>query len=292
VPVVHHPPLHRLLPLPVRRVVYYRQVHGRRPPLRVPRTFNEKLNWRISFDRRRLLAPTCDKLAMKEHALRAAPSLVRVPRTCWAGTDVTELAGVPLPDHWVLKPNHSCRRVLYGRGRPDPAELTRATAGWVRERYDRNSGEWAYRRARPGLLVEEFAGDPGTVPVDLKVLAFDGTPRLVEVHTGRGADHRVRLYTPDWRPLPWTEGYPPGPAVDPPHVLERMLKATTALAEGFDMLRVDWYEHAGSLVFGELTPYPGAGLSALEPELDRLLGDWWTLPGAGPDGRVLPLPLR
>jgi hypothetical protein len=271
--------------------VYFRQVHGRRPSLLAPRTFTEKVNWRICFDRRPLLAPTCDKLAMKEHALREAPGLVRVPHTYWAGTDVAGLAAVDLPDRWVLKPNHSCRRVLVGRGPADPAALARATAGWVAERYDRTSGEWAYRRARPGLLAEEFVGD-AEVPVDLKVLVSDGTPRLVEVHTGRGADHRLRLYTPDWEPLPWTMGYPPGPDAEPPAVLDPMLKASAALAAGFDMLRVDWYEHDGSLWFGELTPYPGAGLSALEPELDRLLGGWWTLPAARPDGRVLPLALR
>jgi hypothetical protein len=274
--------------------VYFRQVHGRRAPLLAPRTFTEKVNWRIIFDRRPLLVPTCDKLAMKEHALREAPGLVRVPRTYWAGTDVAGLAGVELPGRWVLKPNHSCRRVLVGGGPADPAALARATAGWVAERYDRNSGEWAYRRARRALLAEEFVGPPsgGAAPVDLKVLTFDGTPRLVEVHTGRGADHRVRLYTPDWDPLPWTLGYPRGADAGPPAVLDRMLKASAALAAGFDMLRVDWYEHDGAPWFGELTPYPGAGLSAVEPELDRLLGGWWTLPGARADGRVLPLPLR
>jgi hypothetical protein len=292
VPVLRHSPLHRLLPLPARRAVYFRQIHGRRPPLLAPRTFTEKVNWRISFDRRPLLVPTCDKLAMKQHALRAAAGLARVPRTCWSGTDVAELSGVALPERWVLKPNHSCRRVLVGTGPADPCRLARDTAGWAAERYDRNSGEWAYRRARPGLLVEEFVGDPGGVPVDLKVLTFHGSPRLVEVHSGRGADHRVRLYTPDWEPLPWTEGYARGPAVSRPAVLSPMLEASAALAAGFDMLRVDWYEHQGTLWFGELTPYPGAGLSALEPELDGLLGSWWTRPGARADGRVLPRPLR
>src|SRR3982750_723333 len=44
-----------------------RRATGPLPPPR-PRTFTEKLNWRITLDRRELLAPTCDKLAMKEHA--------------------------------------------------------------------------------------------------------------------------------------------------------------------------------------------------------------------------------
>ncbi|WP_167761071.1 ATP-grasp fold amidoligase family protein [Geodermatophilus sp. DF01_2] len=267
----------RLLPSPVRRVRLYRQVAGRFPPLR-PRTFTEKLNWRICVDRRALLAPTCDKLAMKEHARTLAPGLVRIPETLWCGTDVAELADVALPDHWVLKPNHSCIRRLFGDGPADVAEVRRRTAGWVEEQYWRKSEEWAYRRARPGLLVEEFVGLPGAVPADLKVLVVGGEPRLVELHTGRDDDHRARLYSPAWEPLPWTIGYRPGPDADPPELLEDLLKAATALADGFDMLRVDFYEADGELWFGELTPYPGAGLSPLEPALDAELGGAWPLP--------------
>ena len=267
----------RLLPAPMRRTVLYRQATGHLPPLR-PRTFTEKLNWRICFDRRDLLAPTCDKLAMKDHARRTAPGLVRVPETLWSGTDVGELARVDLSGHWVLKPNHSCIRRLFGRGPADVAYLRGRTAGWVEEQYWRKSEEWAYRRARPCLLVEEFVGVPGVVPSDLKVLVVGGAPRLVELHSGRDHDHRARLYDPDWRPLPWTIGYRPGPDADPPERLDDLLKAATALADGFDMLRVDFYEVDRELWFGELTPYPGAGLSPLEPDLDAELGRDWTLP--------------
>ena len=48
------------------------------------------------------------------------------------------------------------------------------------------------------------------------------------------------------------------------------------------MLRVDCYEVDGELWFGELTPYPGAGLSPLEPDLDAWLGGTWTLPRLRP----------
>jgi hypothetical protein len=170
--------------------------------------------------------------------------------------------------------------VLLGSGRADPGALAAGTAGWVDERYWRKSGEWAYRRARPCLLVEEHVGTAGGPPSDLKVLVLDGVPRVVEVHTGRGSSHGVRLYGPDWTPLPWTFGYPAGPDARRPDRLEELLAAAAALAAGFDMLRVDLYEAGGRLWFGELTPYPGAGLTRIEPDADLLLGGWWTLPTA------------
>jgi hypothetical protein len=270
-----------LVPLPVRRAWRYHRAHGRLPHLLRPRSFTDKLNWRISFDRRDILASTCYKLAMKEHARREAADLVRIPRTYWVGTDVGELAGLPLPDRWVLKPNHSCMRVLFGEGPPDPARLAVRTAGWVQDEYWRKCDEWAYRLARQVLLVEDLVGIPGEVPADLKVLVFDGVPRLISVHTARQDRQSVRLYTPDWEPVRLDSGHPMGPDRPAPTRLADMLAAAAVLAAGHDMLRVDFYEHDGVLWFGELTPYPGAGLVRLHPELDELLGSWWSLPRLG-----------
>ena len=272
----------RALPIPARQMLRFRRAHGRMLPLRRPRTFNEKVHWRLRYDRRPLLAATCDKLAMKEHARRLAPGLVRIPETFWFGTDVAELAHVELPPHWVLKPNASSGLVVFGHGPARPDELGVSTEGWLDRKGRRQHEEWAYRQARPGLLVEEFIGYPGEIPADLKVLVFDGVPRIVAVHTTRNTVHRNRLYTPDWEPLPWTGGYDRGPDMPRPERLEDMLKAASALAAGFDMLRVDFYEHEGVLWFGELTPYPGSGLTRIEPELDVLQGSWWTLPAIGP----------
>ena len=252
-----------------------------------PQTFSEKVNWRILFDRRPLLAPTCDKLAMKEYARRVGPDTLHVPELYWSGTDVTELADVDLPPHWVLKPNNASGLVVLGSGRPDVDELAATTRGWEDVRHWRRSDEWAYRQARRGLLVEELVGAPGRACPDLKVLVFDGVPRIVGVHTGRRRDHRVRYYDTNWTPLPWRGGQDQGPDVPPPCRLSEMLAASSALAEGFDMLRVDFYEHDGVLWFGELTPYPGAGLSRLDPSLDELLGSLWTLPDLDPPPPLL-----
>lgn len=263
--------------MPARQILRFRRAHGRMPPL-LPRSFNEKVYWRLRYDRRPILDITCDKLAMKEHARRIAPGIVRIPETLWCGTDVAELADVDLPARWVLKPNAASGLVIFGQGQARPDELAARTQRWLRRKNHRQHEEWAYRRARSLLLVEEFIGASDEVPADLKVLVFDGVPRIVAVHTGRTSVHRNRLYTPDWEPLPWTGGYPAGPDVPRPERLEDMLKAASALAAGFDMLRVDFYEDEGVLWFGELTPYPGAGTRLIEPELDVLQGQWWTLP--------------
>ncbi|WP_222192770.1 ATP-grasp fold amidoligase family protein [Modestobacter italicus] len=266
----------RRLPLLAKRAVLYRRAHGRWPG-RPPRTFTEKVNWRVVHDRRPLIGRLGDKLAMKDHASTVLPSL-SVPRVLWTGTDVAELAEVALPDRWVLKPNHGTMRVHLGAGRPDVAALRRLTTGWLDEPLFRDRGEWVYSQARRTLLVEEFIGSAGEVPADHKLLVFGGRLELVQVDTGRFGQHRRRLYTPDWTPVDVVEAVPPGPVTPPPASLPELTKVAEALGEGLDFIRVDLFDVAGEVWFGELTPYPGGGLDRFDPDLDRRLGALWQLP--------------
>ncbi|MCF6507428.1 hypothetical protein E9549_08405 [Blastococcus sp. MG754426] len=269
----------RRLPLAAKRAVLYAEAHGRRPPLRRPRTFTEKLNWRIVHDRRPLIGQLGDKLAMKDYAARTCPGLA-VPRVFWAGTDLGELAGSALPERWVLKPNHGTMRVHRGAGRPDVPALRRLTEGWLDEPLWPERGEWVYSRARRLLLAEEFLGRPGEVLADHKFLVFGGRVRLVQVDTGRlTGSHSRRLYTRDWVPVTAHEPHVvTGPVTAPPAALPAMLATAEALGAAFDFIRVDLYDVDGEVWFGELTPYPGGGLDPFDPELDRWLGGWWTLP--------------
>ncbi|MGY1828424.1 MULTISPECIES: ATP-grasp fold amidoligase family protein [unclassified Blastococcus] len=269
----------RRLPIAAKRALLYAEAHGRLPRLRDPRTFTEKLNWRIVHDRRPLIGQLGDKLAMKEHAARTCPGLA-VPRVLWTGTDVGELAAAELPERWVLKPNHGTMRVHRGAGRPDVPVLRRLTADWLGEPLWPERGEWVYSQARRLLLAEEFLGRPGEVLADHKFLVFGGRVRLVQVETGRlTGSHSRRLYTRDWVPVAAREPHvATGPVTPPPATLPAMLGVAETLGAAFDFVRVDLYDVDGEVWFGELTPYPGGGLDPFDPELDRLLGSWWTLP--------------
>ena len=264
------------LPLGAKRAVLYRRAHGRWPA-RPPRTFTEKVNWRVVHDRRPLIGQLGDKLAMKAYAEEVFPA-VQVPRVLWTGTDVAALADAGLPERWVLKSNHGTMRVHIGTGAPDVDELRRITAGWLDEPLFRDRGEWVYSQARRLLLVEEFIGSDGAVPADHKFLVFGGRVRLVQVDTGRFGAHRRRLYDPDWTPVTVAEAVAPGPVTPPPAALAAMTKVAEALGAAFDFVRVDLFDVDGEVWFGELTPYPGGGLDAFDPVLDEQLGEWWQLP--------------
>lgn len=278
----------RSLPVGTRRALAYRRAFGAFPRRRDPRTFNEKLDRRLLADRRPRLVTACDKLAAKDAAAAAG---VPVARTLWVGTDVRGLVDADLGAHWVLKPNHrSGGLVHHGHGAPDRDALevlAGTTHGWLDPGTDeQRMGEWGYSGARRVLLVEERLGDPAADLADWKVHVIGGEPVLVQVHTGRFGDHRVRWYRPDWTPTDVTVAETrPADLVPPPAALPALLATARRLAAGWDYVRVDLYlvpDGTGTdrVVFGELTVYPGSGLTDFRehPELDRELGDRWVLP--------------
>ncbi len=271
-----------LLPTYARRQILFIICQHRVGHFRHPRTFSEKVNWRLLYDRRPLLATACDKLAAKDRAQRLG---LRAPKTIWQGVDVAELAGLRLPERWVLKPNHGCGLIYLGNGPVrDIEELRSRTRHWAGESAEARKGEWAYTRARRLLLVEEMVGAEATPPADYKVFVFHGEPRLISVERDRFVRHCRRFYTPDWQPLTAQLGVGwrirPLAEIEPrPPSLPKMLAAARLMAGSFDFVRVDLYSIGEEVFVGELTPYPGGGLARFWPRrLDSELGDLWKLP--------------
>lgn len=267
------------LPPGVERRLLYGYYNRKLPRFGKPVTFSDKVNWRILNDRRPLLEWTCDKLAMKEYASKQEIDRLHVPHTIWSGSDIHDLRSADLPERWVLKPNHRSGLIHFGRGQADCQDLTAVTATWLDPFESSKMHEWAYAKARPMLLVEELLGPPGSPPPDYKIFVFDGEPEIIEM-VNRYDGNQQRLYRSDWSPLDVLYG-PQGmaPIAPPPPGLDRMLAIAQQLARPFDFMRVDLYDVDGSIVFGELTPYPCGGLERFRPaSFDVELGKKWQLP--------------
>jgi hypothetical protein len=268
------------LPNGMRRRLLFAYFNRQLPHLGKPVTFNEKVNWRILYDRRPLLKWTCDKLATKERVIDAALADLHVPQTIWSGTDVRDLQSIELPEHWVLKPNHRSGLIHFGSGAPDSAELAKLTATWLDDVHSNRFGEWAYSAARPMFFVEELLGTPGEPPPDYKFYVFDGEVAYVEMHVNRFSGHQLRIYLPDWTPLDvYSPGVTRATVAPPPPNLDRMLAVASRLGRPFDFIRVDLYDVNGVIELGELTAYPAGGLDRFIPtSFDTELGAKWQLP--------------
>ncbi|HET6732823.1 ATP-grasp fold amidoligase family protein [Mycobacterium sp.] len=270
-----------VLPVPLVRHAFHLTMIHKPGNFRQPRTFNEKVNWRILYDRRDRIVAACDKMRMKAMARAAYLGAdLRIPETYWYGTDLRDapdLAGLP---PWVLKPNHSSGHVVLG---PDPqtdvAALLEQTRDWWK-RTPLELGEWGYGEARPLLLLEErIPTRDGSPPADYKFFVFDGRVELIQVNRGRFDDQTATFLDADWNRLPVRWRIRPVADEPRPAELDTMLEIARTLGSGWDFIRVDLYAVDGSVWFGEYTPYPGGGLLRYTPrQFDAEQGRHWQLP--------------
>src|SRR5206468_179681 len=96
----------------------------------------------------------------------------------------------------------------------------------------------------------------------------------------RFQDHRRNLYLPDWQPVDVEYKCRRSDVELPkPRSLPVLLEVAEALGQETDFIRVDLYDLAGRIVFGELTNYPGGGQERFTPAAyDEELGAWWSPP--------------
>jgi hypothetical protein len=271
---------------------------------RSPRTFTEKVRYKMLRDHRQLVVTFADKAAVREH-VAALGHADLLPEVLGVVDHPDELLGLDLPASYVVKPTHGSGAAVvvspeapadavlprpewgwvYAHVRPGAAHrgaLRDIAAGWTTKLYGRGPNEeWAYSRITPRIIVEEkLSGADGGIPDDYKFFVFHGTCRYVQVDAGRFDTRTQDFYDPGWRHLPLSGGpaWATPPREAPPRLGE-MVAAAESLARGTDFVRADLYLLPDRVVFGELTSYPAGGHSPFRPESwDAEFGSHWTVP--------------
>lgn len=253
----------------VRVSIVYLWRLGYLPNLDQPRLFTEWVQWRKLEDRDLSLAVLTDKLAAKSLARDVLGTEFVIP-TLWHGDELPSTPPWPMP--FIVKANHGCQQFVVVRCEEDWQRARWNAPRWLRSAYGRWLDEWHYGRARRTILVEPFIGPAEGLPVDYKVYVFGGVARFVQVHVGRGKDHRWVQFDRRWQRV--SDG---SDNIVAPSKLHEMLSAAEEMAGCRDHLRVDFYEVNGRLWFGETCLFPGSGLDRFAPlSLDKTFGDFWT----------------
>ncbi len=298
----------------------YEDLYGRASD--VPESFSEKVIHRMAFDRRPLLTTFADKVAVRAFVTERL-GREYLPETYGIYIRGRDIDWDRLPREFVLKASHGsgavaivCDRAPRGVlptkaqgaswGRiwcihpddVDRTELARLADGWVRLSYEypsrRSLPEWAYAGVPPRVITQELLlGPDGQLPHDYKFFMMNGECSAVQLNAGPFGEKRLAYFSREWEHLPVTR---PGSGFLPPHDedlaqpahLDLMLLAARKLSKGIDFVRVDLYDLADRVAFGELTNYPSAGKLRFEPaEFDRTLGARWQVPRRG-DKTVVP----
>ena len=281
------PPLRGSAAASLRIALTYFCRHGRLPDLSTPTRFTELVQLRKLHDRDARLPLFADKLGVKHLVADRLGSEWIVP-TLWSGRDLPQQPEWPRP--FVVKARHGCNQLAFVRtGREDWEAIRREAERWLGKRYGSWLDEWLYGEIERGLIVEPFIGVSGQLPLDYKFYVFDGRVAFVQVHLDREHRHRWTVLDRAWRPI---AGCRRVDSVAPPASFATMVDAAEEMGRGFDFVRVDLYEPAGTPLFGEMSFYPGSGLDRFDPpELDTLMGSLW-LAARGDVREVRPIKRR
>jgi TupA-like ATPgrasp len=255
----------------LRILLTYGWRHRRLARLDPPQRFTEWVQWRKLYDHDPRMPALADKLMVKRHVANILGHEWITP-TLFHAQDLPEVARWKAP--FVVKSRHGSNQNAFIRtGWEDWGAIRSRARRWMRRPYGLLLDEWLYRHIPLGILVEPFIGTGPTLPVDYKIYVFGGRAVCVKVDRDREQRHWRAIYDLGWQPV-WS---PPGwRHQPPPAALGQMIEAAEALGRGFSFVRADFYEVRGRPRFGELTFYPGSGLSPLADDLDYWLGSHWT----------------
>jgi hypothetical protein len=266
-----------------RLVLRYRMRNalGYTPNLKNPRTYNEKLGWRMLNDRNPLLPITTDKLAVRDYVAGKIGGEILIP-LLGVYERAADISWDSLPNRFIMKAAHGCDMNLIVRDKSlaDEQEVRRTADSWLRRSHYAESREWAYRTIPHRIIIEELLVDEdGELPFDFKFIVFHGRAELVRVHLGRFSEHRVNFYDRELAFIPMRQTLPTDPAYGPPRQVTGMLEIAEKLAEDFDYARIDLYLCRGRVRFGEITHYDGSAEQRFRPaELDEKIGGLWQVP--------------
>ena len=269
-----------------------------------PRTFTDKVRYKMLRDRRAIIVTFADKWAARQY-VSSVIGPGQLPEAYGAVDRPADLLDLDLPASYVVKPTHGSGAVVVVSPRADPdarlppaehswvychvrpafadrAHLAAIAAHWMGQLYGQGPNrEWVYGEIPPRVLVEELLEGPdGSLPDDHKLFVFHGRCHFVQVDGGRFGRRTQDFFTPSWEHLPFSGGPPfADPPPPRPDRLAGMIELAERLAAPTDFVRVDLYLLPDRIVLGELTNYPAGGDSPFFPEsFNEVFGRPWTVP--------------
>lgn len=257
----------------------YRARAGKKLDLDRPRTFNEKLQWLKLHDHDTRYSELVDKYLVKGVVSEMLGSQVVVP-TLGVWKEASQIDFACLPPQFVLKTNHDSGGIVICRDR-STFDSRRAIAfldARLRRSYYRTTREWPYLNVPPLVFAEEYLADERPMHndqsgargiVDYKFYCFHGVPRFLYLSQGLDDSSTARreFLSLEWERLPFSRlGYVKfGRLPDRPNRFQEMIELARRLATDIPFVRVDLFEHNGTVLFSEMTFYPASGMTPFVP---------------------------
>lgn len=258
----------------------YQRAAGRFADLKNPKSFSEKLLWlKLNCYADDPVVRQCaDKLQVREYVTECGLGELLNPLLA-VYDRVEDIPWEELPEKFVLKWNFGCGANLIcpARDKLDTAAAAAQLAAWGKNEFWQEFAELQYRIDKKVILCERFLETPeGEELLDYKFYCFHGKAKAVLVIARPENGEKAAVFmSPEWELISDVpDRYRASLVPERPKCLEEMVAAAERLSEPFPFVRVDFYQHEGRPVFGELTFTPAAGILPAETKIDgRTMGE-------------------
>ena len=257
----------------------YRHILGKKLNLNNPKTFNEKLQWLKLYDRNPEYTMIVDKYRVREYIADKIGKEYLIPLLgVWDDPDDIDFD--TLQNQFVLKCNHNSGLgmcICKDKNSLDISKVRSELRKGLKQNYYLTGREWPYKNVPRKIICEEYLEDN---PNDYKFFCFNGKVEYILVCSDRFDSIKETFFDRNWNVAPFKR---PNIEIDDkikkPINFKKMIELSEFLSKDIPFLRVDFYEVANKIYFGELTFYPASGFSPFGPnEWDYKLGELIELP--------------
>ncbi|HBR2801021.1 TPA: glycosyl transferase [Klebsiella pneumoniae] len=265
----------------------FRKIFNKELDLSNPSTLNEKINYRMVFNRDFFLTIIADKLTVRDYVENLVGDKHLVPLLA-VFDRITPCDFEELPDSFVIKCNHDSGSAIicHDKNEIDKRKLISHFNRRLRMNPYYTNREWQYKNIQPKIMVEQklnvFDGkNQDITPEMFRVHCFHKKPVYIEADfTCVNGREYVNIYDSDWVLQPFSLGYRNTPyGIERPCYLDEFLEISAKLATDFDYCRVDLMVENEKVYFSEITLTPESGQLKFSPaEWDLRLGCLWDMP--------------
>ena len=252
--------------------IRYRLRFHKRLDLDNPQTLNEKIQYLSLRTDTSEWTRLTDKYKVREYVRECGlEHILNKLYGVWDSADDVDFSS--LPKQCVIKTTHGSGdcMIIKDIETVDYKRIRKTINCRLHETYGLSEGNIHYSRIKPRVIAEELLENDAVSAkysaslIDYKIWCFNGKAYYIFTCTDRTHDGiKVMTYDTHWNAHPeysvFTAHYMRDNVIPEPANLKLMLEIAEKLSSPFPIVRVDLYNVAGRIVFGEITFTSQGGL--------------------------------
>ncbi len=257
----------------------FKKMVGHKCNLKDPQSLNEKLMYyKLKLYWNNPFVNDCtDKYKVRDFVSSCSLSTI-LNTTYGVWNNLDDIDWDKLPDKFVLKLNTGSGSNIICRDKAtlDKTKAIKTMKKWLKQRYGYlTSEQGVYGKVERKIIAEKFIdGNKSASPDDFKFFCSYGDVKLVFVACDRfEGKTKFDFYYPDWKWIDVKNSHPNNGPIPKPKNYEKMLEYASILSKKFPLVRIDFYNNDGEIIFGEITFSHMGCVHPFDPEkFDYLFG--------------------